>query len=79
MPCNACQVNPAEERQLKAEWGDYNTHMRSKQSDIDDLQREKEGTRREVGTIEGVTTWLIMCGFVCASGSCVCCPFQAAR
>ena len=54
MCCDLKQVSPAEDRQLKAEWNDYTTQMRSRQSDIDELQREKEGTRRELGSIEGV-------------------------
>jgi hypothetical protein len=57
--CHVCQVDPAEDRQLNAEWGDYTTQSRSRQAEIDDLQREKEGTRRELGTIEGLIRVLI--------------------
>ena len=54
MHCRVCQVDPGEDRQLRAEWNDYTTQIRSRQAEIDDLQREKERTRRELGTSEGV-------------------------
>ena len=49
-----CQVSPAEKRQLDAEWRDYTTQIRSLQANVDELQHEKEGTRRNLNTIMGV-------------------------
>ena len=48
------QVSPAEKRQLDAEWRDYTTQIRSLQAAIDELQHEKEGTRRNLNIVTGM-------------------------
>lgn len=48
-----CQVSPAEKRQLELEWRDYTTQIRSLQAEVDELQHEKEGTRRNLNIVMG--------------------------
>ena len=55
-----CQVSPAQKRQLDAEWREYTTQMRSLQANIDELQHEKEGTRRNLNTVMGMSAALTM-------------------